>query len=59
MNDRGLVFKSLADPTRRRILEHLREGDLNAGEVDLPGSARENALRIPAIALVLFRRLAA
>jgi len=30
MND---VFKSLADPTRRRILELLRDRDLSAGEI--------------------------
>ena len=33
VTDPGLVFKALADPTRRRILEYLREGDLNAGEI--------------------------
>ncbi|HPA53376.1 MAG TPA: autorepressor SdpR family transcription factor [Thermoanaerobaculia bacterium] len=33
MSDTGLVFKALSDPTRRRILEYLREGDLNAGEI--------------------------
>lgn len=33
VSDPGLVFKALSDPTRRRILEHLREGDLNAGEI--------------------------
>jgi ArsR family transcriptional regulator, arsenate/arsenite/antimonite-responsive transcriptional repressor len=33
VTDAGLVFKALADPTRRRILEYLREGDLNAGEI--------------------------
>lgn len=33
MSDPGLVFKALSDPTRRRILEYLREGDLNAGEI--------------------------
>jgi ArsR family transcriptional regulator, repressor of sdpIR and other operons len=27
------VFKALADPTRRRILELLAEGDLTAGEI--------------------------
>lgn len=27
------VFKALADPTRRRILQLLREGDLTAGEL--------------------------
>lgn len=29
----GEVFKALADPTRRRILELLRGGDLSAGEL--------------------------
>ena len=33
VSDPGLVFKALADPTRRRILEYLRDGDLNAGEI--------------------------
>jgi DNA-binding transcriptional ArsR family regulator len=27
------VFKALADPTRRRVLQLLREGPLNAGEL--------------------------
>lgn len=27
------TFKALADPTRRRILELLHEGDLTAGEI--------------------------
>lgn len=27
------MFKALADPTRRRILDLLREGDLTAGEI--------------------------
>ncbi|MCD1655026.1 autorepressor SdpR family transcription factor [Treponema zuelzerae] len=27
------LFKALDDPTRRRVLELLREGDLNAGEI--------------------------
>ncbi len=27
------VYKALSDPTRRRILELLRENDLNAGEL--------------------------
>lgn len=29
----GEAFKALADPTRRRILELLRGGDLTAGEL--------------------------
>ena len=29
----GKVFKAMADPTRRRILELLRDGDLAAGEI--------------------------
>ena len=33
MSDHGLVFKALSDPTRRKILEYLREGDLNAGDI--------------------------
>lgn len=27
------VFKALADPTRRRILEMLRDGPMNAGDI--------------------------
>lgn len=27
------VYQALADPTRREILRHLREGDLTAGEI--------------------------
>ena len=27
------VFRALADPTRRQILRHLRNGDLSAGEI--------------------------
>ncbi len=30
MND---AFQALSDPTRRKILEFLREGDLSAGEI--------------------------
>lgn len=29
----GDVWKALADPTRRKILEMLRKGDMNAGEI--------------------------
>jgi DNA-binding transcriptional ArsR family regulator len=29
----SLTFKALADPTRRRMLERLRQGDLTAGEL--------------------------
>ena len=29
----GSVFKALSDPTRRRILQLLRDGDLTAGEI--------------------------
>jgi DNA-binding transcriptional ArsR family regulator len=29
----NLLFKALRDPTRRRILEMLREGDLTVGEI--------------------------
>jgi ArsR family transcriptional regulator, arsenate/arsenite/antimonite-responsive transcriptional repressor len=29
----NLVYKALADPTRRKILELLRDGDLSAGEI--------------------------
>lgn len=30
---RGDVFKALSDPTRRAILQLLKEGDLNAGAI--------------------------
>ena len=33
MNDDAGVFKALADPTRRQILEDLRPGELTAGEI--------------------------
>ncbi|NLY50854.1 MAG: winged helix-turn-helix transcriptional regulator, partial [Firmicutes bacterium] len=29
----NLMFKALADPTRRSILDLLRKGDLTAGEI--------------------------
>ncbi|GAA0671136.1 hypothetical protein GCM10010193_24170 [Kitasatospora atroaurantiaca] len=31
--DEASVFRALADPTRRQILEDLREGELAAGEI--------------------------
>lgn len=33
MSDDAGVFKALADPTRRQILEDLRAGELTAGEI--------------------------
>ena len=33
MEDDASVFKALADPTRRQILEDLRPGELTAGEI--------------------------
>lgn len=33
MANLGKAFKALADGTRRRILELLKDGDLNAGEI--------------------------
>jgi DNA-binding transcriptional ArsR family regulator len=33
MDDEASVFKALADPTRRQILEDLRPGELTAGEI--------------------------
>jgi DNA-binding transcriptional ArsR family regulator len=33
MEIRSLVFKALGDPTRRAILDRLRQGDLNAGDI--------------------------
>ena len=29
----GSIYKALADPTRRKILQLLRDGELNAGEI--------------------------
>ncbi|MFZ5644311.1 MAG: autorepressor SdpR family transcription factor [Bacillota bacterium] len=31
--DINLVFKAISDPTRRKILKHLREKDMTAGEI--------------------------
>lgn len=33
MTDDDLVFRALADPTRRQILQDLRSGELNAGDI--------------------------
>lgn len=33
MEHGSLVFKALGDPTRRRILDLLRQGDLSAGDI--------------------------
>ncbi|MGI9004805.1 MAG: metalloregulator ArsR/SmtB family transcription factor [Streptosporangiaceae bacterium] len=32
-DDAGSVFRALADPTRRQILQDLRDGELAAGEI--------------------------
>jgi DNA-binding transcriptional ArsR family regulator len=32
-DDQTSVFRALADPTRRQILQDLREGELTAGEI--------------------------
>ena len=32
-DDDATVFRALADPTRRQILQDLREGELTAGEI--------------------------
>ena len=33
MHDAAKVFRALADPTRREILQHLKDGPLAAGEI--------------------------
>jgi ArsR family transcriptional regulator len=44
------LFKALGDPTRRRILELLRHGDKNAGEIgaefDMTGASISHHLTI-------------
>ncbi len=46
----GDVWKALADPTRRSILELLKEGDMNAGDIaarfDMTKPAISNHLSI-------------
>jgi DNA-binding transcriptional ArsR family regulator len=33
MSDEASVFRALADPTRRQILQDLRDGELTAGDI--------------------------
>lgn len=33
MTNAGNIFKALGDPTRRQIIEDLRDGELSAGEI--------------------------
>jgi DNA-binding transcriptional ArsR family regulator len=33
MSNLGKIFQAMSDPTRRRILELLREGELSAGKI--------------------------
>ena len=55
------VFRALADPTRRQILRHLRDGDLSAGEItrrfpiSAPSISRHLAV-LKAAGLVTVRR---
>jgi DNA-binding transcriptional ArsR family regulator len=44
MADDSTVFKALADPTRRQILQDLRDGELTAGEI-----ARRFTISAPSI----------
>jgi DNA-binding transcriptional ArsR family regulator len=44
MSDDGGVFRALADPTRRQILQDLRGGELSAGEI-----ARRFTISAPSI----------
>jgi DNA-binding transcriptional ArsR family regulator len=63
MNDDASVFKALADPTRRQILEDLRPGELTAGEItarfkmSAPSISRHLSL-LKAAGLVTERRAA-
>ena len=40
----GKVFQAMADPTRRRILEMLRAGDLSAGQIAEAFSVTKHAI---------------
>jgi DNA-binding transcriptional ArsR family regulator len=44
MTDDSTVFRALADPTRRQILQDLRDGELAAGEI-----ARRFAISGPSV----------
>src|SRR5277367_5916690 len=63
MDDVAEVFKALADPTRRQILEDLRGGELSAGEIvsrfaiSAPSISRHLGL-LKAAGLVTERRVA-
>ncbi|HUA57265.1 MAG TPA: metalloregulator ArsR/SmtB family transcription factor [Verrucomicrobiae bacterium] len=48
MNETAKIFRALADPTRRQILEELKQGPLSAGEI---------ATRFPVSAPTISRRL--
>ena len=61
MSDTGPVFRALADPTRRQILQELKSGELAAGEIvarfDISGPSVSRHLSILATAgLVSSRR---
>jgi len=63
MKDAARVFRALADPTRRQILEELKQGPLAAGEiasrfsVSAPTISRHLSL-LEAAGLVSYRRQA-
>jgi DNA-binding transcriptional ArsR family regulator len=44
ITDRENVFRAVADPTRRRVLQLLAEGDLSAGELLSPFTISQPAL---------------